>query len=188
MLTIPREAFVPDDWIEAAYADDQIEFAPRRAILEPRSQAKLLDALDIQPDEMVLSIGCGLGYSAAIAAHLAEAVVAVEDDDARVEDAQRRLSENGVDNAAVVSAELAEGAPKHGPYDAIFIEGAVEELPQAIISQLKDGGRIAAIFQQGALGTARIGVKRGDSVSWRFAFNAQAPVLAGYEKLREFSL
>ncbi len=188
MLTIPREAFVPEDKIEAAYVDGNLDLGDGRVMLEPRTQAKMLDALDIQPDELVLDLGCGLGYSTALVAHLAEAVVGVEDGEARAEDAQARLSGGGVDNAAVVAGDLADGAAKHGPYDVIVVQGAVEDLPDGIILQLKDGGRIAAIFMEGALGSVRVGVKRDGVLSWRFAFNAGAPVLAGFEKARAFAL
>ncbi len=80
MLSVPREAFVPDSKREAAYVGENVDLGGDRVVLEPRTLAKLLDALDIQPDEMVLDIGCGLGYSSAVVARLAEAVVAVEED------------------------------------------------------------------------------------------------------------
>ena len=98
--------------------------------------AKLLDALDVQPGELVLDVGCGLGYSAAVIARLAETVVAVEEDEALAADAQRLLSEEGVDNAVVVTGKLAEGSAKCAPYDVITIEGGVETVPEAILEQL----------------------------------------------------
>ena len=68
MLQVPREVYVPRDKQEAAYIGENVEIAPGRVVLEPRTLAKMLDALDIQPDEMVLDLGCGLGYSAAVIA------------------------------------------------------------------------------------------------------------------------
>jgi protein-L-isoaspartate(D-aspartate) O-methyltransferase len=188
MLTIPREAFVPDGSIEAAYVGENLALGPGRVVLDPRTFAKMLDALDIQPRELVLDVGCGLGYSAAVLARLADAVVAVEEDETLAAQAQRALSEQGLDNAAVIAGPLAVGAPKHGPYDAIMIEGAVEEVPEALLAQLAEGGRIAAIFAEGRLGTVRTGLKRGGGVTWRFAFNAAAPVLPGFARTRSFSL
>jgi protein-L-isoaspartate(D-aspartate) O-methyltransferase len=188
MLTIPREAFVPDASIEAAYVGENLALGPGRVVLDPRTFAKMLDALDIQPRELVLDVGCGLGYSAAVLARLADAVVAVEEDETLAAQAQRALSEQGLDNAAVIAGPLAAGAPKHGPYDAIMIEGAVEEVPEALLAQLAEGGRIAAIFAEGRLGTVRTGLKRGGGVTWRFAFNAAAPILPGFARARSFSL
>jgi protein-L-isoaspartate(D-aspartate) O-methyltransferase len=187
MLAVPREAYVPNDQLEAAYVGGNLEIAPGRVMLEPRSFGKLLDAVDVQPNEAVLDLGCGYGYSTAVIARLAEVVVAVEEDEALAADAQRRLSEHGVDNAAVVSGPLVAGAAKHGPYDVIIVQGAVEDVPAALIDQLKDGGRIAAIFMEGSLGVARIGHKSAQGLTWRYAFNASAPVLQGFAKSKAFA-
>ena len=188
MLSVPRETFVPDDKREAAYVGENLPLAPGRVVLEARTLAKLLDALDIQPTELVLDVGCGLGYSAAVIARLAETVVAVEEDEALAADAQRILSEEGVDNAVVIAGKLVEGSVKCAPYDVITIEGGVEDVPETILAQLKDGGRIGAVFMEGAVGTARIGYKMGGRMTWRPVFNAAAPVLPGFAKPRGFAL
>ena len=188
MLEIPRESYVPDNKREAAYADENLTLGTSRVMLAPRTFSKLLDGLDIDPDEVVLDIGCGLGYSAAILARLAYAVVAVEEDAEMADEAQSILSGNGIDNAAVIQGVLSEGAPKHGPYDVILLEGAAEDVPPAIMDQLKEGGRIGCLFLEGALGVARIGYKIDGVVSWRYAFNATAPVLDGFEQSKPFSL
>jgi protein-L-isoaspartate(D-aspartate) O-methyltransferase len=188
MLTVPRETFVPDDKREAAYVGENLPLAPGRVMLEARTLAKLLDALNVQPTELVLDVGCGLGYSAAVIARLAETVVAVEEDDTLAVEAQRLLSEEGVDNAIVVQGRLAEGASRSAPYDVITIEGGVEVVPDAILAQVKDGGRIGAIFMEGAVGTARIGYKNAGNVTWRSVFNAAAPILPGFRAERGFTL
>ena len=157
-------------------------------VLEPRTLAKLLDALDIQPTEMVLDLGCGLGYSAAVIARLADAVVAVEEDAGLAAEAQRVLSNEGVDNAAVIAGPLAAGAAKHAPYDVITLQGGVETVPDAVLAQLKEGGRIGAVFMDGAVGTAKVGYKIDGAMSWRSLFNAAAPVLSGFRKERGFTL
>ncbi|MBT8457176.1 MAG: protein-L-isoaspartate O-methyltransferase [Rhodobacteraceae bacterium] len=188
MLTVPREAFVPSGRREAAYVGENLALGGGRVMLEPRTLAKMLDALDIQPDELVLDIGPGLGYSSAVIARLAEAVVAVEEDEDLASEAETALSEAGADNVALVQGALANGAAKHGPYDVIVVEGAVEEVPQAVIDQLKEGGRVAALFMEGALGVCRVGYRIDGAVTWRFAFNASAPVLPGFEKQKSFAL
>jgi protein-L-isoaspartate(D-aspartate) O-methyltransferase len=188
MLTVPRELYVPDGRREAAYVGENLPLGAGRVMLEARTLAKLLDALDIQPGEMVLDLGCGLGYSSAVIARLAETVVAVEADEVLAADAQRLLSEEGVDNAIVVVSALAAGAAKHAPYDVITIEGGVETVPDALLAQLKDGGRIGAIFMDGAVGTAKVGYKNDGTVSWRPVFNAAAPVLDGFARTKGFVL
>ena len=114
--------------------------------------SKLLQAADIQPDELVLDVGAGLGYSSALAARMAEAVIALEEDADLAGEAERALSEASADNVAVTSGALVDGAPKHGPYDVVLIEGAVQDIPDALVDQLKEGGRIVAIFLEDALG------------------------------------
>ncbi|ANP35824.1 protein-L-isoaspartate O-methyltransferase [Phaeobacter gallaeciensis] len=188
MLAVPRESFVPDAQREAAYADQNIDLGDSRVLLEPRTLAKVLDALDIQNDELVLDVACGLGYSTAVAARVAQMVIGVEQNEDMGRDAQDQLAEAGADNAIVHVGALAEGAAEHGPYDVIMIQGGVEDVPSALLEQLRDGGRIAAVFMTGALGEVKIGHKTGGQVSWRFAFNAGAPVLPGFEKVREFAL
>lgn len=188
MLSVPREEFVPDRVRGTAYCDGQIVLGGGRVMLEPRTLAKMLDALDIQPSELVLDLGCGLGYSSAVVARLAEAVIAVEEDTEMAAEAEARLVMAGVDNVAVFPAPLAEGGLRHGPYDVVMLQGGIETLPNAIMSQIKEGGRIAAIFVQEALGVCRIGLRSSGSVDWRDAFNAVAPVLRGFAREREFQL
>ncbi len=188
LLVVKREAFVPDSAREVAYAGENIDLGNNRVVLEARTLAKMLDALNVRDTEMVLDIGVGYGYSSAVLGRMAEAVVAVEEDAGMATEAEATLAAQGADNVALVTGTLADGAAKHGPYDAIMLQGAVEVLPAAIEAQLKDGGRIAALFQDGALGVVRIGYKSGGSISWRFAFNASAPVLPGFEKASAFAL
>ncbi|PRX35125.1 protein-L-isoaspartate(D-aspartate) O-methyltransferase [Meinhardsimonia xiamenensis] len=188
MLEVPRELFVPDNLRQAAYAGETLEIAKGRYLLEPRTFAKMLEALDIGPDELVLDLAVGLGYSSAVIARLAEAVVAVEADPELAAEAQRILSQTGADNVAVITAEPASGAPRHGPYDAVIIEGGVEEIPAALVDQLKEGGRICAIFMDGEYGECRVGHKRAGVLAWRPVFHAAAPVLAGFERQPEFAL
>ncbi len=188
MLAVPRESFVPDAQREAAYADQNLDLGQGRVLLEPRTLAKVLDALDVQGDELVLDVGCALGYSTAVVARVAQMVIGVEEDEDMGRDAQEQLSEVGADNAIVHVGSLVEGAAEHGPYDVIMIEGGVEDIPAALLDQLREGGRIAAIFMSGALGEVKIGYKTAGKLSWRFEFNAGAPVLPGFAAEREFAL
>ncbi|MDG2056745.1 MAG: protein-L-isoaspartate O-methyltransferase [Tateyamaria sp.] len=188
MLSVPREDFVPASQREAAYMGENIELSDNRVILEPRTLAKMLDVLDIGQDELVLDIGAGYGYSSAVIAHMAQAVVALEEDNAMVEEAKDALVAANADNVVIEHGSLFAGAAEHGPYDVIIIQGGVSHLPQAIISQLKEGGRIACLFMEDALGEVRIGYKMDEHISWRRSFNAGAPVLNGFERHIGFQL
>ena len=188
MLSVPRENFVPTGLRETAYMGENIDLDGGRVVLEPRTLAKMLDALDIGPDELVLDVACGYGYSSAVIARMAQAVVALEEDESMVGEAQEALMDAGADNVVVHEGRLTEGAQEHGPYDVLVVQGAVAQLPDALISQLKDGGRAAALFMDGALGEVRVGYKMDGRMTWRAAFNAGAPVLPGFEKHHKFEL
>ena len=188
MLTVPRENFVPVEKRETAYVGGDVPLGNGRVVLDPRVLAKMLDVLNIQDDELVLDLGCGLGYSSAVIARMAQAVVAVEEDEALAKEAAAALAEIGSDNVAVEVGRLAAGAAQHGPYDVAILQGGVEEIPDEILAQVKEKGRICAIFLDGALGVVRIGYKIDGEMSWRMVFNATASVLPGFEKRAEFAL
>lgn len=188
MSSVRREVFVPSRMQEAAYVGENMDLGGGRAMLDPRTFAKMLDALEILSTDVVLDLACGLGYSTAVLAHMCDFVVAVEDDADRAAQAEANLSQQDIDNATVMTGPLPQGAAKSAPYDVITIQGAVEAVPEALLAQLKEGGRIAAVFAEGALGVVRVGQKIDGVVNWRYAFNAGAPVLAGFEKEVSFSL
>lgn len=188
LLATPREHYLSTDLRESAYVGDNLTIAPGRVLLDPRTLAKMLDALAIGPDALVLDVGCAWGYSTALIARQAQMVIGVEEIAEMAAEAPDLLSEDGIGNAAIVAAPLAEGAPQHAPFDVILLQGGVEDVPAALLDQLKEGGRIAALFQIGNLGEVRLGVKRAGAVSWRFGFNASAPVLPGFTTARSFAL
>ncbi|MEM9584983.1 MAG: protein-L-isoaspartate O-methyltransferase [Pseudomonadota bacterium] len=188
MLSIRREVLVPATRRDVAYADTNISIGPSRVILEPRSLGKMLDVLDVQSSDMALVIGAAYGYSSAVLARMCETVIAVESDADIASAAETALLEQGADNVVVLEGELSAGAAKHGPYDVILIEGAVERVPDALEHQLKEGGRIVAIFAGDAAGECRLGIKADGRVNWRLAFHAGAPIMPGFEAEKTFSL
>ena len=185
LLEVRREDYVPDALREAAYVGENLVIAPGRVLLEARTLAKMLDALDLGPTDLVLDVGAGLGYSSAVIGRMAEAVVALEED----ADLAAQLAAKGVgDSVAPVTGPLAAGAPAHAPFDAIILQGGVEQVPAALTDQLKIGGRIAALFMTGELGVVRIGQRGSDGMTWRDAFNASAPLLPGFAQEPAFAL
>lgn len=186
MLAIPREDFVPDHLREAAYVGENLAIGAGRVMLEPRTLAKMLDALDIQPGQSVLIVGAALGYSAAVVARLAGTVVALEDDPALATLAAARLAGQGIANATVIAGPFDAAAAGQAPFDAILVEGAAETVPAALESRLREGGLIACLFMEGALGVARIGHKIDGKTAWRNAFNATAPVMPAFARKAEF--
>lgn len=188
MLETRREEFVPRALREVAYSGEALPLAPGRVVLAPRTIGKMLDALSIGPDELVLDIGCGLGYVTALVGRLAEAVIGVEENAELAAAAMQKLSDQSIDNAIIHEGPLTEGDAAHGPFDVILIEGGVSSLPQAISDQLKEGGRIGMIQMQGQVGHMQVGIKKSGRIAWRNVFDATAPVLPGFIAKKEFSL
>lgn len=184
----PRECFVPNSKLALAYSDSIIPIDEERVMLRPRDLAKMLDVAEIAPTDIVLNIACARGYSVAVQARLGETVVALEDDEARAQKATDLLQKCEVTNAAVVVAPLRAGAPEHGPYNVIFVGGAVAEIPQCWFDQLADGGRLVAPILSGPLSPVYVYTKTADRVSSRYAFDATIPVLPGFEAKPEFAL
>ncbi|MEO0342205.1 MAG: protein-L-isoaspartate O-methyltransferase [Pseudomonadota bacterium] len=182
LLKIERENFVPSTLRSVAYAEAPIKLTDDRTLLDARVFAKLLDALNILPTDFVLDVGCGLGYSTAIIADLAEAVVGLEGDTKMANEATENLTAAQIDNAIVIEGALNLGGKKHAPYDVIVVEGAYQEWPKALIDQLKDGGRVGAIKAGNGIGRAQVGIKHDGRLSWREAFDADAPILPGFAR------
>lgn len=188
MLAIPRERFVPHAQRAIAYADFQIEIAPGRVMLDPRTFAKMLDAADIRSDDLVLDVGAGTGYTSIVAARMAAAVVALEEDPTLAAQAAERVTALEVHNVIVETGRLVDGAPSSGPYDVILVEGAIEVDPHALLGQLKEGGRLVAIHVEGPLGQCRVHTRSAGTLSQRRVFDAAAPVLPGFNAVPVFAL
>ncbi|MEM7269145.1 MAG: protein-L-isoaspartate O-methyltransferase [Pseudomonadota bacterium] len=188
MLWAPRERFAPPSQKAVAYADAPLAQGDGRWALEPRVFAKMLDGARIGPDDLVLDLAPGLGYSTAVIGRMAAAVIAIEPDETMAAEASDTLSALDVDNALVKAGDPAVGDADHGPYDAIFINGGIEAAPEALLAQLKDGGRLVAVTMDGNSGRADAYIRSGDRFDARRLFDATAPVVPGFAVESEFAL
>lgn len=184
--TIPREVFVPTGLKEVAYVDGELEVAPGRFNLEPMVLARLVSAAKIEPDDVVLDVGCATGYSAAILSRLANVVVAIEQDPELVEQATENLANLEIENAAVIERPLCEGCLKQGPFNVILMAGGVEEIPEILTDQLAEGGRLVTVKVENGISRGHVVTKTGGKLSGRDIFDAHARILPGYEKARSF--
>jgi protein-L-isoaspartate(D-aspartate) O-methyltransferase len=181
-MAVPREVFVPKPARGIAYVDEGIQVAPGRYLVEPMIQGWLLDAVKVARTDVALDVGCGTGYSTALLARLAATVVALESDPDLAARAVANLRELGADNAIVVEGPLPEGHPKQAPYDVIVIEGAVAEVPSALLDQLAPDGRLVAIVApDGRMGRVRLFQKVAGTVSSRIIADGGTPMLPGFE-------
>ena len=192
MLDIPRETFVPEDLRSLAYMDTDVRLlaaAPgkaARAMLAPRVFARLLNLAALEEGDVVLDVGTGSGYSAAVLARIVRTVVALESDPGLAATAGKLLG--AVPNVSVVTGGLAAGWPGSGPYDAIILEGAVSEVPQALCDQLRDGGRLVAVVGDNSQPRATLWQRLGSNFDQRAAFDAGASRLPGFGRKPAFSL
>lgn len=184
--TVPRERFAPTGRRAVAYVDEDIEIARGRFLMEPRVLGRLLQSLAPAPNSIALVVGSGTGYSTAILAKLVETVVAVESDADLSRHANAVLSDLGIDNVAVFNMPHVGGYPAQAPYDIILIDGGVHQVPHALVDQLSEGGRLAAVRRSGPAGQAVLVVKSGGVASERVEFDATVPVLPGFEKPAAF--
>lgn len=183
---VPREAFVPKAKRSVAYVDEDIEVGEGRFLLEPRVFGRMLTAANVGEDDIVLDVGCATGYSAAVLAQLADAVVAVEEDETLAAAAEKKLAEQEIMNVAVVTCAMCDGVAKQGPFDVIFIEGAVEDVPKKLLKQLKDGGRLVCVKLEGGVGRAHMIKKSADGLEEHDLFDANVMPLPGFEKKQAF--
>ncbi len=190
MEAVPREKFVPTAKRAVAYIDEDLPIGASgsgRLLMKPHIFGKLLQIAQIGADDVVLIVGAGTGYSSAVVSNLAASVVALEENEELAGAAGELLVELGIENAVVVDGPLAKGYATEGPYDVILVDGAVEVLPETLLAQLKDEGRLVAIEGLGGAGVAKAYKKSGGVVSGRFGFNASAKLLPGFGKEAEFS-
>lgn len=186
-LSVPRELFVPANKRTLAYSDADIRISDTRVLTQPSPLAKLLQLADITSNDLVLIIAPATGYSAALASLLANTVVAVESDDEVAQEAEKVISELGYDNVAMISGDLTIGVPTEGPYDVILIEGTVGEIPQSLLDQLKDGGKLVTVEGNARRAEAVKILRTGDHFSRMSAFDTNAPVLPEFVKKEDFT-
>ena len=186
--SVPREAFVGRNQRAIAYVDEDLPLPGGRCMMEAMVLARLIQALAVGKDDNVLVVGAATGYGAAIMARLAGSVIAVETRTQMVEKAQETLVSIGTDNAVAIKGRLTEGFANEGPYDAILIEGAVETMPERILKQLGNGGRLVAVWrpEDAAVGVASIWTKAGNEFVRKPLFDAQVPVLDEFRCKRDF--
>ena len=191
MLEIPREKFVGSAKVSVAYIDEDISLDTTtldcpRYLMDAAPLARLLQLAQIQPDAIVLDVGCATGYSTAILSKLSTSIVAIEPDQTLADRATQTLSDLEIDNAVVLSVPLEKGYAKEGPYDVIFVGGAVDFIPDTLINQLKDGGKLVTVIGTGNTGRAVLFIRENDNTSMDSHFNCAVWPLPGFKKHKEF--
>ncbi|MEL6370033.1 MAG: protein-L-isoaspartate O-methyltransferase [Pseudomonadota bacterium] len=188
LLTVPKESFLPSALKDQAYVERELIDERGRSIVTARDLSKLLAVIELKPTDLVLEFGSIQGYVAALAAQMADMVVAIEPDETRSEQIQAIFDQQGIDNAVVIGGALREGSAKQGPYDAILLAEPVEQIPDTLFAQLKDGGRLATLQIKDGVPRGVIYVRAGETITARVDFDGSCrQILDGFEKPKEFS-
>jgi protein-L-isoaspartate(D-aspartate) O-methyltransferase len=191
LSVVKREDFVPLAHKALAFVDMQIPLPPQthasQCMLEPRVEARLLQEMAVQPHETVLEIGAGSGYMAALLAHRAQRVVSLEINPELAQTARSNLQRAGIYNAEVREADGAHGILAEAPFDVILLSGSVARVPQALLAQLKVGGRLAAIVGDDPVMRATIVTRVGEN-DWRTLqpWDTLAPHLMNFPETAAF--
>jgi protein-L-isoaspartate(D-aspartate) O-methyltransferase len=182
MGKVQRERFVPTAKRPVAYAETAIEVVSRRYLMDPRNFAMMLDAANISPRDKILDVGCATGYSTAVISEIGNKVVGLEQDADLVRISSEMMQALDVKNAVIVQGSLGDGFRGEAPYDVIFIGGAVEVAPQALLFQLAQGGRLVAVVGAEGRTKATVYLNENGRIGHRVAFDASIPALAGFRQ------
>lgn len=162
MAEVPREEFVPEELRDRAYADSALPIGEEQTISQPWIVAAICEALELRGPELVLEIGTGSGYSAAVLARLASHVVSVERHEALSARAARTLDSLGIRNVEVLVADGSLGVPERGPFDAIAVHATAPAPPPALLAQLAEGGRLVIPLDAGDADVLTLMRRRGE--------------------------
>lgn len=183
MAEVPRERFVPVERRALAYIDRPVALGNGRALNIPEATGLLLTAAAVRASDAVLLVGAASGYTAALLDHLAARVVAVEEDAALLTFARENLAGSRVE---LVEGPLNQGWAAGAPYDLIVVDGLIEQVPNALIDQLADSGRLAcAVLDRGASRLA-VGRKAGTGFGLDLFADCEAAALPGFARPKTF--
>jgi protein-L-isoaspartate(D-aspartate) O-methyltransferase len=186
VAAVPREEFVPAAYRSVAYVDEDVPLGNGRHLLEPMVLARLIQAAAPMPGDCVLDIGSTTGYGVAILSRLAGTVLGLEFDGALADRANATLSALGI-RAMVLQGPLEQGLPYQGPFNAIVIEGLAEFVPDCLLNQLADGGRLVGVVLERGVGRAMLYSRNAGVISARSLFDAAMAPLPGLQRQPGFA-
>jgi protein-L-isoaspartate(D-aspartate) O-methyltransferase len=167
LQTIPRERFVGDEYLGLAFADVAVPLAEGQQMMKPVQEARMLQALAIKPDDLVLEIGTGSGFVTACLATLGKAVTSYEIHAALSEQAAQRLAELGIKNAELVQGDGLAAGIAPGTFDVIAVTGSLPTYPETLEALLAPGGRMFVVVGEGPVMEAMLVTHNGDGETWK---------------------
>lgn len=188
MGSLPRELFVPKPLRGVAYADEDIPLPGGGFLAEPLALAKLIQAAEIRPEDVVLVVGDLTGYAAAVVSRLAATVMLLVPPGTDPGQVERLLNELGCENVVLQPGEPAQGLADQGPFDVVLLVGAVDRVPPALLSQLGQHGRLVAVVEERHSGRVTVFQRVGEAFGRAMPFDASLPRLPGLPRVQTFEL
>lgn len=187
-LKVPREIFVNKKNINQCYLDVNIDLTKNRYLLNPMVSARLIQSLNISIDDTVLTIGSGVGYNSVILSYLCNTVIGIESIKSFYDFSSDILIKLQVNNVVFIKTKIENGYSDQQPYDCIIIEGGVNHVPNEILDQLSENGRLVAVeIKEGNVGKATIYQRYGKEFTKKYLFDAYVPVFDGFKKIQNFN-
>ena len=186
LYNIDRKDYIPENSREFSYFEKNVYIGNGRYLPKPAITAKLLSALKVETLETVLIIGSATGYSAAITSKIAETVICIEEDQDLIKFAETIASINSTNNIVFINNKLSKGFIDQGPYSCILIEGGIEEVPNIILDQIAEGGKLVTVIMQNDTGSAIKYSRKNNQIISQFLFSIEAPSLKSFEIGKKF--
>ena len=185
--SLDREVFMPEELKERAYVEKNFALSNHRVILKPEIVAKIAMHVGLKENENVLILGSTTGYLTAVLSLIAETVIVVEEDDSYIKSSEIATKENNLNNVIYINKSISNGCIEHSPYNAIIIEGAVDHVPQKLLNQLENGGRLIAFLSENGLCNAKIFIRKESMYYSEKLFPCSLPVLPSFKEKNIFS-
>ena len=185
--SLNREDFMPEEFKESAYIEKNLALSNHRVILKPELVAKIAMHIDLKEDENILILGSTTGYLTAILSLIAETVIVVEEDDSFIKSSEIAIKEHNLNNVIYINKSISSGCIEQSPFNAIIIEGAVDHVPQKLLNQLENGGRLIAILSENGLCNAKMFTRKETMFHTEQLFPCSLPVLPSFKEKNIFS-
>ena len=186
LYNIDRKDYIPENFKDFSYSEKNIYLGNGRYLPKPAITAKLLSALEVETLETVLIIGSTTGYSAAITSKIAETVICIEEDKDLISFSESIANSNSINNIVFINNKLSKGYIDQGPYSCILIEGGIEEVPNIILDQIAEGGKLVTVIMKNDSGSAIKYIRKNNQIISQFLFSIEAPSLKSFEKAKKF--
>ena len=185
--SLNRESFIPEEFKEIAYVEKNLALSNHRVILKPEIVAKIAMHLDLKENENVLILGSTTGYLTAILSLIAETVIVMEEDECHIKSSEIAIKENNLNNVIYINKSISNGCIEQSPFNAIIIEGAVDHVPQKLLNQLENGGRLIAILSENGICNAKMYTRKETMFHSVQLFPCSLPVLPSFKEKNIFS-